>query len=354
MTQARPARVSDHRILVDCVQRWWADSRTADEARELSLLLPKLFLQYFADTSLVLEDDAGIRAFLVGFYAPYNDVDAYIHFVAVHPQLRGQGVGRSLYTTFSQRAAEAGRRQIHAVTSPGNTQSIAFHQALGFALQEGDRHLGGVPVHSDYDGPGQDRVCFHKRIAPTAAQQSVASRTRHALVCRQLGDDAELRPLEPWQAAEFAARLQRLRGSLKPWIPWADTIVDEASARNFLQHYASRQAADSGRIFGIYVSGVLQGHIVYRNFDTEHRTCEIGGWLAPDVRGRGLFTSAAQVLIDWAINVRGMVRVEWRCNPRNQPSIATAARIGFTYEGTHRKASYVHGEYRDVQIWAIT
>lgn len=170
---------------------------------------------------------------------------------------------------------------------------------------------------------------------------------------RGLGDDAELRPLEPWQSAEFAAYTDRARDALKPWIPWAYTVTDETSARAFLQSYAERQASDTGRIFGLYVAGVLQGGLVYRAFDAAQGVCEIGVWLAPEARGRGLITRAGRVLIDWALGVRGMTRVEWLCDPRNEASIAAARRLGFTHEGTHRKAFHVDGEHRDVQVWAI-
>ncbi|MEJ1198111.1 MULTISPECIES: GNAT family N-acetyltransferase [unclassified Streptomyces] len=164
MPEVRQALVTDHRTIVECVRRWWGDSRTPEQAHELSLLLPRLFLQFFSGTSLVLEDDTGIRAFLVGFYSADSENDAYIHFVGVDPELRGEGVARGLYTTFLHNAAEAGRRRVRAVTSPGNTGSIAFHRAMGFDIEEGDRRIDGLPVHSDYDGPGQDRVCFHKEI----------------------------------------------------------------------------------------------------------------------------------------------------------------------------------------------
>jgi ribosomal protein S18 acetylase RimI-like enzyme len=166
MPKLRKARVSDHNVIVECVERWWGDSRAPEQARELSLLLPKLFLQFFSSTSLVLAEGDDIRAFLVGFYAADNAKEAYIHFVGVDPELREQGVARSLYTTFFQQAAEAGRQEVRAITSPGNTGSIAFHRAMGFALEGGDREVDGLPVHSDYDGPGQDRVCFYKKIAP--------------------------------------------------------------------------------------------------------------------------------------------------------------------------------------------
>ncbi|TPQ21554.1 GNAT family N-acetyltransferase [Streptomyces sporangiiformans] len=166
MPTLRQARVSDHGTLVTCVQRWWGDSRSPEQARELSLLLPKLFLQFFSATSLVLEDGTDVRAFLVGFYAVDNDTEAYIHFVGVDPELRGQGTARGLYTAFFQRAAAAGRTEVRAITSPTNAGSIAFHRAMGFDMEGGDREVDGLPVHADYDGPGQDRVCFYKKIAP--------------------------------------------------------------------------------------------------------------------------------------------------------------------------------------------
>ncbi|MFD9816929.1 GNAT family N-acetyltransferase [Streptomyces sp. NPDC059080] len=174
MLELRPARVTDHPTLVRCVRHWWGDSRTPEEARELSLLLPRLFLQFFSRTSLILEappgspadgDGGGVRAFLVGFHAPENTTDAYIHFVGVHPALRGQDVGRRLYAAFFARAAEAGRTDVRAIVSPGNAASLAFHRAMGFTPEgDGDRVVGGLPVHADYDGPGEDRVCFHRRI----------------------------------------------------------------------------------------------------------------------------------------------------------------------------------------------
>ncbi|MBL1097534.1 GNAT family N-acetyltransferase [Streptomyces sp. 205] len=168
MSQVRRAHVSDHRAIVERVQTWWGDSRTPEQARELSLLLPKLFLQFFSGTSLVRENaDGSVAAFLVGFYSADNDEEAYIHFVGVDPALRGRGVARELYTEFFRRAAEAGRREVRAITSPQNTGSIAFHRAMGFALEPGDRELDGLPMHGDYDGPGQHRVCFHRPIPRT-------------------------------------------------------------------------------------------------------------------------------------------------------------------------------------------
>lgn len=171
MQDPRPARADDHAAIVRHVQAWWNDSRTSEQARELSLLLPRLFLQHFASTSLVLQDETGIRAFLVGFHSQDKPDEAYIHFVGVDPRLRKQGLARTLYNRFLHDAAVAGRREVRAITSPSNAGSIAFHRAMGFELEHGDREIDGLPVHSDYDGPDQHRVCFRLTMTGRPARE---------------------------------------------------------------------------------------------------------------------------------------------------------------------------------------
>jgi ribosomal protein S18 acetylase RimI-like enzyme len=166
VSSTRPARVEDHRAIVERIQLWWGESRTPEQARELSLLLPRLFLQHFSGTSLVVEDASGIRAFLVGFHSADVSDEAYIHFVGVDPHYRGTGVARDLYTRFFAQAARAGRRTVRAITGPANAGSIAFHRAMGFEIEPGDREVDGIAVHSDYDGPGHDRVCFRRELDP--------------------------------------------------------------------------------------------------------------------------------------------------------------------------------------------
>ncbi|AYG64111.1 GNAT family N-acetyltransferase (plasmid) [Rhizobium jaguaris] len=173
MTSLRPARTSDYPVLVNAIQVWWADSRTPEQARALSLLLPQLFLQHFASTSLIAEDETRIHGLLVGFFSPDHLEQAYIHFVGIDPRSRGQGLARRLYLTFFDRAIAAGRFEVIAITAPQNTGSIAFHEALGFTLV-GDAE--GAVVHRHYDGPYEDRVVFHRSlILPASSGTAISS-----------------------------------------------------------------------------------------------------------------------------------------------------------------------------------
>ncbi len=169
-----------------------------------------------------------------------------------------------------------------------------------------------------------------------------------------LGDDgAELHPLEAWQAEEFLAHMDRARELVGSWIPLASFVTDVDSARTLLQRYAEKQAADTGRLYGIRLDGALVGGVLFRVFDAESGTCEIGVWLEPAAQGRGLITRAAERLIDWAVHERGMHRVEWIASAANTRSIAVAKRLGMTRDGVMRQ-NYLHrGVRHDSEIWSV-
>lgn len=169
----------------------------------------------------------------------------------------------------------------------------------------------------------------------------------------RLTPNADLRALEPWLAAEFAAYVHRAREHLAPWLPWARTIVDEETARQFLQRYADQQAADGGRIQGIWLDGELVGGTLFRIFDPRTSTCEIGVWLAREAQGHGLIQRTARLMIDWAVHERGMNRVEWRTFPANTRSIAVAQRLGMKREGMLREAFPMDGVGQDIEVWSI-
>jgi ribosomal-protein-serine acetyltransferase len=168
-----------------------------------------------------------------------------------------------------------------------------------------------------------------------------------------LGGGAELRPLEPWQAEEFLAHMDRARESVDPWIPWASVSTDVDTARTTLQRYADLQARDAGRLFGIWQEGTLVGGCMFVSFDAGSGNAEVGCWLEPAATGRGLITRAVRLLIDWAFHTRGLHRIEWHCRTDNLASSAVAGRLGLTREATLRANYPWQGVRHDTEIWAI-
>ena len=168
-----------------------------------------------------------------------------------------------------------------------------------------------------------------------------------------LGDGATLRPLEPWQAAEFLAHMDRARGTVDPWIPWASRSPDLDGARATLQKYADLQARDAGRLYGIWLEDTLVGGVMFVSFDTESGNAEVGCWLEPAATGRGLITKAARHLIEYAFRERGLHRIEWHCRTDNKASSAVARRLGLTHEATLRQSYPWQGVRHDAEIWAV-
>ncbi|WP_049575739.1 GNAT family N-acetyltransferase [Streptomyces sp. SBT349] len=166
-------------------------------------------------------------------------------------------------------------------------------------------------------------------------------------------DGAELRPLEPWRAEEFLAHMERGREFIGGHIALPDLVTDLESSRSFLRAYAEKAAADTGRIHGIWTEGGLVGGVLFRTMDVGQGTAEAGCWLEPAAVGRGLVTRAARLIIDWAIEERGIHRVEWRVSAANEPSIAVARRLGMTRDGVLREIYPYRGKRHDMEVWSV-
>ena len=144
----RTATAADYDRLIAVVDDWWG--------RPIRHALGRVFLDHFYATSTVAEDEEGALAgFLIGFLSPSRPDAAYIHFVGVHPSLRGQGLARLLYERFFALAEANGRPLVSAITGPQNAGSIAFHTAMGFTVS---------PPIPGYDGEGSPKVLFQRRL----------------------------------------------------------------------------------------------------------------------------------------------------------------------------------------------
>jgi ribosomal-protein-serine acetyltransferase len=97
----------------------------------------------------------------------------------------------------------------------------------------------------------------------------------------------------------------------------------------------------------------LLGGAVFGSFDQRCGNCEVGVWLAPEAVGKGLVTRTVRLMIDWAVEERGMARVQWQAAAGNERSLAAAKRIGFTREGVLRQALLHRGVRSDVEMWSI-
>jgi RimJ/RimL family protein N-acetyltransferase len=114
------------------------------------------------------------------------------------------------------------------------------------------------------------------------------------------------------------------------------------------------RSAGTGATLTIVEPGadVCMGGINVHNVDWEHRRAELGVWLAPQARGRGMAHSALRVVGDWLLRDCGLERVEVMTQPHNEPMIRAAQAAGFVDEGVLRSYERQHGRRVDLTMFS--
>lgn len=148
----RRIRKTDYDYIVSELDRWWGGP-SQDRAHPM-------FFYEFGQHALITEDNDRVVGFLLGVLCEASDgtdepiTTGYVHLVGIDPEYRRRGVGKRLYEQFVTNSTNAGAKQLKAITTPGNDNSIRFHEALGFASR----------YETDYAGPGRARVVFTRKL----------------------------------------------------------------------------------------------------------------------------------------------------------------------------------------------
>lgn len=87
--------------------------------------------------------------------------------------------------------------------------------------------------------------------------------------------------------------------------------------------------------------------------DEGGRRAELAFGAHPEVRGRGVMTTAVNLLLDWGFSDRHLETVSWLANAGNFGSRRVAWKTGFTFGGTVRRWLDHRGEFPDAWIGAL-
>lgn len=102
------------------------------------------------------------------------------------------------------------------------------------------------------------------------------------------------------------------------------------------------------------VSKRVIGTCSYASFDEDYKIAEIGYSILSDKWNIGYATETAAALIGYAFNRIGVQRVFARVLPQNLASVRVLEKLGFVYEGTHKKDVFYDGRAEDVSVYAMT
>jgi RimJ/RimL family protein N-acetyltransferase len=80
---------------------------------------------------------------------------------------------------------------------------------------------------------------------------------------------------------------------------------------------------------------------------------EIGYWMDPRARGRGVATDAVRAVCGWAFATLGPALIEWRAEVGNTASRRVAEKVGFRVEATLRRRLVHRGERIDAWVGSL-
>ena len=127
-------------------------------------------------------------------------------------------------------------------------------------------------------------------------------------------------------------------------------------ASGFVGDYAPSQwAAGSGGPLAVAAadSDEVLGACGLVRVDAGNLVAEVGYWVAPWARGRGVALRASQLLAGWAFREVGFKRLELYIEPANAPSCAVAEKLGCEREGVLRSKAVVRDQRRDMALYAL-
>ncbi|EHK17216.1 uncharacterized protein TRIVIDRAFT_66166 [Trichoderma virens Gv29-8] len=158
----------------------------------------------------------------------------------------------------------------------------------------------------------------------------------------------------PLQPEHWRAIYKHLGGEENAWrwkyMPLEGLLTEEACEATIKAWCASEDPLYYAVLSGPASDPASEpaGILSYLSIVPNHRRIEIGWVILGDaLKHSREATEAFFLFMKHSFVDLGYLRVEWKANHLNAPSLAAARRLGFTYEGVFRKHMIVKGRRRD-------
>jgi RimJ/RimL family protein N-acetyltransferase len=148
--------------------------------------------------------------------------------------------------------------------------------------------------------------------------------------------------LRPWRPADADAVYRACQDSeIQRWTSIPRPYLRE-HAESFVTTYTKQTwSAGTAAPLGVFdaATGEMLGSNGLIGLHLDYRAAEVGYWVAPWARRRGVATNATRAVARWCLDSLGVRRIAWRAELGNHASRLVAERLGFRMEGVQRNGA---------------
>lgn len=252
-----------------------------------------------------------------------------VHRLAVADEMKRQGMAKQFMLQAEEVSRKKGVYNFRVDTKYDNAYMLRLIDTLEF------KYCGEV-----YYRNNSARKAFEKTIRPHSYSIGIS--------------DYTIREATLEDAVPVFEAIDKNREDLRIWLPFVDGLKNVADEQGFLQSVLAIPYEQRDPVYVLEQKGTLCGLAGFHFSDIPNQRTEIGYWLLPAYRGKGIATHAVRYLCRQAVRERNMNRIQIRCAVGNSSSNAIPKRLGFTLEGTEREGELlVSGEYVNINVYSI-
>ena len=123
--------------------------------------------------------------------------------------------------------------------------------------------------------------------------------------------------------------------------------------KEYLEYLGTRYASGDFYDWAIILDGKMIGTCGFTRFDPQNDSAEIGYVLNPAYHGREIAAEAAREVIRFGFEELGLHRIEAKYMVGNAASRRVMEKLGMTFEGEHRDAIKLGGNFITIGICSI-
>lgn len=252
-----------------------------------------------------------------------------VHRLAVADEMKRQGMAKQFMLQAEEVSRRKGIYNFRVDTKYDNAYMLRLIDSLDF------NYCGEV-----YYRNNSARKAFEKTLRPHSNPIGVPGYT--------------IREATYEDAGIIFEAIDKNRDDLRTWLPFVDSLQSVADEQQFLHPILATPYEKRDPVFILEHDTDICGLAGFHFSDPSNHRTEIGYWLLPAYRGKGIVTNAVRYLCQWAFHERNINRIQIRCAVGNHPSNAIPKRLGFTLEGTEREGELLlSGKYTDINIYSL-